>query len=608
MIRRLCSTIALVLLLFIASTQTSLAAAGKEYSADLFNATINVQNNGDLLITEAVTFRFVGGPFSFVYREIPTDHTDNISIVSASIDGHAMGQGTTAGNYEVGSGNPLKVTWHLQPQSDTVHTFQLTYQVQGAIQQTRQADLLDWNALPTNYAYNIKKASVTVNYPARTHLINAPSVVQGPATITQPLTAGSVTYNASDLTDNTPIEVGMQFQAGSLIQAEPQWQRNQQEVSTFLGPGLLGAFGIAILSILGAIFYQRKRQPPVVTSAIQPGSITTPPADLSPAVAGALVTSPIRGNGSFNQALGTLLDLANRGVVTIVGNESTTTQAARTPADFSVQLQSVPEQLTPYENLLITNLFGGPAEGTQPVPFSEVYTSVQARLKALDVPIREEFQQRGLVESTYAPAHKNLGRLSLLFFIISLVGTLATLIVAANLYAWPLGLIPLGFLPASFILLIMRGSLRYFSPQGIQLIKQCQAFDKYLHALLHDNRMRSSDMEQKQDIFMRYLPYATSFGWGNQWIQNFEQLGGTALPPWFLAFGQHSPNEPDYSNAANYNYNHNLATMMIITNSHSYQPINYGGGSSGNFSGASFGGGSFGGGAGAGGGGGSGAG
>ncbi|GHO87220.1 DUF2207 family protein [Dictyobacter formicarum] len=93
-----------------------------------------------------------------------------------------------------------------------------------------------------------------------------------------------------------------------------------------------------------------------------------------------------------------------------------------------------------------------------------------------------------------------------------------------------LGLIPLGFILAAIICLGIRRSLRYFSPQGLQAVAQCRSFNSYLHSLQRNNSIKNSAMQQKQDIFTRYLPYATSFGWGNSWIRKFQQLGITSLP------------------------------------------------------------------------------
>src|SRR5258708_6175807 len=76
----------LILLLLLVPVVPAYAASGtqtlpaKDYSADRFDAQITVQNDGTLLVKETVVFKFVGGPLTFVYRDVPTDKTDTISI------------------------------------------------------------------------------------------------------------------------------------------------------------------------------------------------------------------------------------------------------------------------------------------------------------------------------------------------------------------------------------------------------------------------------------------------------------------------------------------------------------------------------------------------
>jgi hypothetical protein len=60
MIHRLIVALSLVMLL-LAPRQ---AVPAKEYSADRFDASIAVQEGGSLIVTETVTFKFVGGPFT----------------------------------------------------------------------------------------------------------------------------------------------------------------------------------------------------------------------------------------------------------------------------------------------------------------------------------------------------------------------------------------------------------------------------------------------------------------------------------------------------------------------------------------------------------------
>jgi hypothetical protein len=72
-----------------------------------------VKAGGTLSVTETVTFKFVGGPFTYVFRDIPTDKTDGIVIESASMDDQIMQHGSGTGQVEITYGNPVKVTWHF---------------------------------------------------------------------------------------------------------------------------------------------------------------------------------------------------------------------------------------------------------------------------------------------------------------------------------------------------------------------------------------------------------------------------------------------------------------------------------------------------------------
>ncbi len=48
-------------------------------------------------VVETVIFRFEGGTFTYVFRELPRRRTDDIEIVSATMDGRDMPIGSGAG-------------------------------------------------------------------------------------------------------------------------------------------------------------------------------------------------------------------------------------------------------------------------------------------------------------------------------------------------------------------------------------------------------------------------------------------------------------------------------------------------------------------------------
>ena len=73
------SLVLLAALLLIAAP----AAAAKSYVADRFDVRIRMLDSGAMEVVETVIFRFEGGTFTYVFRELPRRRTDDIEIVSA---------------------------------------------------------------------------------------------------------------------------------------------------------------------------------------------------------------------------------------------------------------------------------------------------------------------------------------------------------------------------------------------------------------------------------------------------------------------------------------------------------------------------------------------
>ena len=220
-------------------------------------------------------------------------------------------RGTRTGQVEINYGNPVKVTWHFAPVSDQIHTFVLSYQVMGVFQKAQNADVLNWIALPTDYIYVIRSSTITVSYPERAVRIGTPEVVRGSALVTT--TPGTVVFSANNLKPKTQLEIGLKFRSGSVITQVPQWQQLQELSITLIPPFLLGGLAIFVIGSLGMIWYYRRyrRKPSIIEGEAIP--VTSPPDDLPPAIAGALLIQ----TPNWNNALSTLFDLAKREVLFI---------------------------------------------------------------------------------------------------------------------------------------------------------------------------------------------------------------------------------------------------------------------------------------------------
>src|SRR5215831_20038407 len=99
-------------------------APAKDYRAERYDVALNLDLQGKLTVTETVEFRFLGGPFHFVFRDLDTRYTDGISEVRAS----------GPGDVEISHGSPIHVRWNFEPVSDVTRTLTLSYTVAGVIQ------------------------------------------------------------------------------------------------------------------------------------------------------------------------------------------------------------------------------------------------------------------------------------------------------------------------------------------------------------------------------------------------------------------------------------------------------------------------------------------
>ena len=78
-------------------------AHAKDYSAQRFDARVELLRGGGLRVTERVLVRFESGTFTQFDREIPGRLTDGIEVVSASLDGAVLPAGEVRGRSRSGN-------------------------------------------------------------------------------------------------------------------------------------------------------------------------------------------------------------------------------------------------------------------------------------------------------------------------------------------------------------------------------------------------------------------------------------------------------------------------------------------------------------------------
>ncbi len=495
-------------------------AQEKSYSADRFDVDVVVQEDGSLRVTETVVFTFVGEPFTFVFRELPTDHTDGITDIVAAVDGRPYPVGTNAGQVEITGHNPIRVEYHFEPTVNTSRTFVLQYTMHGVVRREEGADLLLYQPLPDSYEYSIDNSKVTVTVPRTAVLAAQPTITAGNAQVAQ--NGNQFTFTMQNLSPNEPLVFNIPFQPGTLITTAPAWQTQRAQQMSMIPIWSLISTGILVLGAFFIIRYWQKHRahlPKTKEIAYEH------PSKLSPAFTGLLLSGGAE--PGWAHALGTLFDLADRGILQI--DELPDKKWYRS-YDFMIRLLKRPSGLHPHEQALLDLLFDTKKGWVDEIKMSKLSGQINTSAwKAYTKTLKNEFDAAGYLSSERQQARKVLVVWGVLLMVL-----LFAVFVPAIVFQDQLGVGPLMINGALFFLallaFVMSASLSPLSDVGVKTAVSWQPFKNYLQQVT-----RKKAAVTRPDIFELYMPYAAALGLLPSWAKRFEKEGITKLPHYFHA-------------------------------------------------------------------------
>jgi hypothetical protein len=515
-------TLAMVISLVLAVLIAGPALAAKSYYAERFDVLVDIQPDGSLYVTETVVFRFDGGPFTYVFRDIARSGTDAIRVLDASMDGTLLPAGGQAGQVEIGEGDPIEVNWHFAPTSDTKHTFVLRYRVEGAIR-TGAADTLVWYAIPESHGYKITSSTITLNYPQGQAPLEAPGLDRDFHTVP---TERGVQLTTSDISEDESVILTARFPSNSLAASTPAWQARQAQTSAATRQAILAALiaGLAalLLGALGFIAIVRANRRDLNISVM--GIQAIPPADLRPALVGKLT-------GTSDGSLGSLFDLGQRGVLEVQEEKG-----FLGTKKYNLVWKDARAPLSAHEQALLEAIFKG---GRSEVNMSEIPTRLSGRSRELESLLEEELQQRGLFDPERKKRKTGLvvgGMLLMVLgvaaFIVGIIGV-GLLLTGSALSRSLMALLAGaggGAFVLSFPVIIYAAVYSPLTPAGEEQKRRWLGFRAYLNQVA-----RGKEPAISTDFFERYLAFAGMFGLGTEWARYFQKLGGAPLPAWFHA-------------------------------------------------------------------------
>lgn len=543
---------ALLLALLVPSGAMPAAAQSSSVVWDEYNVELRVREDGTVHVVETQVVEF-DGRFSTGFADIPTAYVEGLSNVEVSIANGAGEPLTPAqqvsylseepGTYVVTTGRgQVEIEYAFEPTSsfnslaDNTRTIVLEYDVAGALRVYENLDpanqQLRWVAISSDVTdiAPIREATVTITLPEQVDPAQTVAAPDGVETDGQTLT-----WTRQNMDEGDAFEVNLQFPpiTGATV---PAWQERYDQLreqqaeaeeqsavagTLFLSAGLLMLVGGAVL--LAGIWYTRGRDPEVGLVA---DIIAEPPDDLRPGAAGTLVDEETH----TRDVIATVFDLAKRGVLRLDEKQSEGFMGFGKSSRYTLTLLDHSVDLTGYERVLLDVLFGPDAEDGKEVPLENANMTFATQAERIHNGFYDELVEHGYFNASPEQVRQRSKILAWIGPILAAIVIFLVLQFSGASSGW----IVLPII-AAVVLFVAGNRVATAMPRktlkGAEAAAKWRAFKRYLEDI--ENRR---NIVESQEIFERYLPYATAFGLEESWIRKFERAG-TSMPQWFGGAG-----------------------------------------------------------------------
>lgn len=517
----LLSTMLLIVGLLLASTAS---AQVKSFYWDRFDVDIQVQENGELLVTERQVLNFSGAPYTFGYRNIPIGRNGN----NDGIDGFAVREGdiqyqeSFSGEpytFEVNrGGGEAEITWYFPP-AIGANTYLLSYRVYGGVRTEPSGDQIFWNAIPADLGARVENSTITIRLPEGVQAASTTARIGGRESENIRTTVSedgrTITYELLQArASGNDVEIGVRFPTGQLSVLTPAWQAAEQRADVYniilLIISLFILVGGPLLALLN--WYLRGRDPQI---GVVPDYLPEPPDDTPPAVVGTLIDE----TAHIHDIMSTLVDLARRGYLTMIETKQN--------KDYRFERTDKPlDGLRPFERKMIDGIFGK----RQSRDLDSLQYKFADKLPAIRSDLYKELEDRGYVRSSPESVRNRYGCLGFGLIGVAFFAFFALSALTGGGIA--LAICPPIALGITGIAIFIAGRFMPSKTEaGAEAAANWLAFKKYLQDIEH-----YTNLEEATGIFEKYLAYAVAFGLERSFIRKFSAVPSAPIPPWYLPY------------------------------------------------------------------------
>jgi hypothetical protein len=487
------------------------SAQAKDWRIDNMDVLLDVQQNGDVLVDETITFTFEGS-YTYVGRLVPTGNMQGMSDISVrDANGAALPEdnGNSLGSFSTfmeGTSRVVQINFDL---TDASGTWTIHYRAEKVVQFGDKLDGLVWYVFDADTPVSIGAVKATVKLPgavSQEQMTSEAQVGYGVNWTASSPAPSTMVYEATDFPPYTNFWVTTGFPKGIV---KDVW--TARRVFSYIIPKLGFALPILAFLTMFLIWFRRGRDQPGATYAKY---VSEPPSDLSPALVGALIDERV----DTKEVISTIVHLAGRGYLEITDTQEG--EHFKKPLTTFTRKKSF-DDLDGFEKKTAESLFDLGSENQ--VTTAQLKNHFYTKVAPIVSQIYGAVATAGLF---YKNPKKARSRWIGYGFLVGAVLAVLTLALrGADIDGW--GWFASGSIISTIIVWAFAKRMPQRTPKGAQEQKKWESFRNYLEDLT-----RFTDMEAAKEKYEKYLPYAIAFGVEKHWTQRFEELTVPA-PDWY---------------------------------------------------------------------------
>jgi uncharacterized protein (TIGR04222 family) len=523
-------------LLALVGTSAGPASGQSAESIPSYVVGIRILPDGDLRITERITYDFGSESRHGIFRTIPSRFTyDDVNDRVYRIEDVEVTSPTAPDDVEVSEegGNTTIRVGDPDQEITGRHTYTLRYRVEGALNGFPDHDELYWNAIGDEWQAPIERARVTVEAPADVQRVTCFQGYQGSTEVCGRAAFDGSTARFAPGRTLQPFEgltVVVAIPGGAVPEPEPILvERWSPDRAFSLNAGTIGAATAVlaiVLFVLGRLWWREGRDRRFVGSPVDQVMGTpsgrsesvpfgegraeapvefAPPDDIRPGQVGTVIDE----RANVIDVTATIVDLATRGYLVI---HEIPDEGLFSKTDWRlVRTEKGTTELLPYEELLLESLFRDGPE----VTVSELKTVFAERLHRVEEALYEDAtKQRWFPTRPDRVRTRWAGR-----GVFLVVAGAALTFVLARWTHW--GIVGLPVILGGIALALLARTMPARTAKGTAIVRRVRGFRRVIATA----ETHMSRWAEQENVFTRFLPYAIVFGLTDKWAEAFQDLG-----------------------------------------------------------------------------------